>query len=171
MQKTLRITRIPQEDALTRCSLPAAIRLPHRHRSTKPLSPSIWMVLHPGPFLFYQFIVNSVPRSAPRRSAIVTEPARLIGWQSSAFDSDDIGYQWCSRAHRATLYMCLVQIRYCTSIFEPKSDSRSGKMMGYTVGLQAIKKIARGKFISWPGGALYVLDVFFIYRFEHFLFI
>ncbi len=36
------------------------------------------MVLHTGPFSEGEFVVNPIPRSAPRRSAVVTEPAAEV---------------------------------------------------------------------------------------------
>jgi hypothetical protein len=46
------------------------------------------MVLHPGPFLSEESIGILFPRSAPRRSAGITEPVSLKR-QNSSFDSDD----------------------------------------------------------------------------------
>ena len=86
-------------------------------------------------FLFYEFIVYPFPRSAPRRSATVTEHARFTG-RAPLLIRTIFGYQWCSRAPRATLYMCLLKTRYCTRIFEPKPDHGNGRTVVHPVDRQ-----------------------------------
>jgi len=78
MHETLSLTRTLQDDthpASTKCSFQAAIPAPeHLFLESIDLNGPVSRSL----FSFDELIVNSFPRSAPRRSAIVTEPARVI---------------------------------------------------------------------------------------------